>query len=31
MITDFAALVAMLGTIGSWVMVIVTVLMALGH
>jgi hypothetical protein len=31
MITDLATLVAMLGTIGSWVMVVVTVLIALSH
>jgi hypothetical protein len=31
MLTDLATLVAMLGTIGSWVMVVVTVLIALGH
>jgi len=31
MMTELAVLAVMLGTVGSWVMVIVTVMMALSH
>jgi hypothetical protein len=31
MMTELATLVAVLGTAGSWVMVIVTIVMALSH
>lgn len=31
MLTDLATLVALLGTAGSWVMVVITVVMAFSH